>query len=77
MNSFEDVVFFHELLTVFLESDELVKGDKIMIGFDEVVCVIEVFVDLKEYNFGEERVILFEGEVNRTFREVVFCRGFQ
>lgn len=27
MNCFEDVIFFHELLTVFLESDKLIERD--------------------------------------------------
>ena len=46
MNGFEDVIFFHELLTVFLESDKLIKRDEIMISFEEVVCIIEIFVNL-------------------------------
>lgn len=46
MNSFENVIFFHELLTVFLESDKLIERDEIMISFEEVVCVIEIFVNL-------------------------------
>lgn len=45
-NGFENVIFFHELLTVFLKCDELIEGNEVMIGFNKVVRIIEVFVNL-------------------------------
>lgn len=45
MYGFENVIFFHELLAIFLKSDEFIKRDEIMVGFDKVKSLIEVFVN--------------------------------
>lgn len=66
-NGFENVIFFHELLTVFLKCDKLIEGNEVMIGFNKVVSIIEVFINLEEVDFREERVVLFEGKIDCAF----------
>lgn len=46
MNGLEDVIFFHDLLAVFLEGNKFIERDEIMVGLDEVIGVAEIFFNL-------------------------------
>lgn len=77
LNGLDHVLLFHGLSALFLQLNNFIQTNEVLLSLDQVICKVEILVNLYEFDFGEEGVVFFEGVTNGTFGEVILCISFQ
>lgn len=66
VDCFQNVVFVHDLLAVFLKCDKLINADKIMVSLEKIVSPVEALLNLKKLRFRQKGVVFFKSVTDGT-----------